>query len=216
MTELPKKWSYSAYSKHATCPRAYMHAYVERLPQPQHPKAERGIRIHKEAELYIIGEAALPPAEMQYFRDDLDALRQQGAAAEYEITLTRAWGPADDATRWLKCVIDAVTVYDDGSARVIDFKTGRPYPEHAAQMQLYPLALRSEIPEIGNITTELWYVDEKTKSVDVSVPQADDRLRKIWTARADKMLNDTEFRKTPGRHCNWCGFYVIKGGPCTG
>lgn len=209
-------WSYSAYSTYETCPRKYRYAYVERLPQPTSPAAERGKKIHAKGEQYLLGGLDTPPAEFGKFSDLMVDLRELGALPEYEIILDSSWASASKENRWLKSVIDAALIYEDNTALIIDYKTGREYPAHATQMQLYSLALRAAHPNIGDIETRLWYLDSGAESKDISTPAEDRRLQAIWTARANRMLSDSELKTSPGTHCNWCPFHTRKGGPCAG
>jgi ATP-dependent exoDNAse (exonuclease V) beta subunit len=54
--------------------------------------------------------------------------------------------------------IDCLVVHPDGSVRVLEFKTGLPRPEHAAQLGLYIEVVRNAFPGAA-VTGELVYPD---------------------------------------------------------
>jgi len=211
-----KGWSYSAYSTYNTCARKYLYAYIEKLPQPKHPAAERGVTTHKKGEDFLLGKIAECPPEFHKFKALMLDLRELEAQPELEIILDSGWSPAPKEQRWLKGVIDAAVIYEDNTGCIVDFKTGKQYPEHETQIQLYALMLRALHPEIGDIETRLWYLDQGHESKDISIAANDSHLRSIWSSRANKMLTDENFALNPGRHCYWCPFHVRKGGPCDG
>ena len=50
------RWSYSRLGTYESCPKKAYYSYVEKIPQEQHPAAQRGTRIHQLAEDYIVGK----------------------------------------------------------------------------------------------------------------------------------------------------------------
>ena len=56
--------------------------------------------------------------------------------------------------------IDCLVVHPDGSARVLEFKTGAPRPEHAHQLDIYLGAARHAFPG-ATVTGELVYPERR-------------------------------------------------------
>jgi len=223
-------WSFSRWSTYSDCPRRAKHAYLDRLPDPSGPAAERGTRIHEIAEHYVKGdsqavarEALEPP--LSDFADELDLLRAHDrSSVEGLWAFDAGWKPVgwfDGARVYCRVKVDAV-VFDEKksgkktlkTARVIDYKTGREWPKHALQVELYALAALKLFPELDAVSTELWYLDQGEIASSLFKASDEAGLMKKWASRVKPMLADTAFRPTPGRVCRWCNFSVERGGPC--
>ena len=61
----------------------------------------------------------------------------------YEVPITYA--PPDEAGGLVRAVVDCIVFAPDGSATVLEFKTGRPRPEHDAQAELYRRAVAAAL-----------------------------------------------------------------------
>ena len=61
------RWSYSRLGTYESCPKKAYYRYIEKIPEEQHPAAERGIKIHGLAEQYIKGELEEMPKELYLF-----------------------------------------------------------------------------------------------------------------------------------------------------
>jgi ATP-dependent helicase/nuclease subunit A len=72
-------------------------------------------------------------------RADVQALLAGGRCL-YEVPFSYA--PADRPGERIRGAIDCLVMADDGSATVVEFKTGAPRPEHEGQVELYVQALR--------------------------------------------------------------------------
>jgi RecB family exonuclease len=92
---------------------------------------------------------------------------------------------------------DRVDVADDGTLRVIDYKTGRPYeyrglsPEspddHGTHLQLavYGVAARARYgPPDGAVAAEYWFVTDRESLTAIGYPVTDDVLGKVGTTLA--------------------------------
>ena len=83
-------------------------------------------------------------------RDDVRALLESGARL-YEVPFS-LWlppGAGPDAGRppLLRGTIDCLVLTPDAAAVVVELKTGRPRPEHDAQLELYVTAARALFPD---------------------------------------------------------------------
>lgn len=215
--ERPTSWSYSAWSTYDTCPRKYYYHYIEKLPQPDTPALANGKRVHKLAEDYVAGRLNALPVELGKFVGPFEDLRALEAVPEREIILSSEWVPISNLSeKWLKCILDAAIVYPDGTADIVDYKTGRAYPTHSLQMQLYALALMSAEPGLKTVTTRLWYLDSGEETKDTMLAAASCALQSLWSKRAQIMLADVRFQSSPGRWCRWCPQHIDAGGPCRG
>jgi len=223
------KWSYSTYSSYEQCPKKVWFKQIEKEPEKGDRLAlDRGIAVHKICEDILRGDTSArvydptpgKPTKLPTWAVELDTLKAEDALPEEPISLRQDWTPtewfANDA--WLRGKVDAIA-----GNRIIDFKTGRAYPDHVYQADIY--ATMAFCVGAGNplapsaIQVEFWYFD-----VAADEPEAkkswtfyrDDNAQRIkaWEHKVTPMLNDTIFPTKPGRHCAWCGFAKSKGGPC--
>jgi hypothetical protein len=65
--------------------------------------------------------------------------------------------------RILRGTIDCLVCGADDSVTVVEFKTGRPRPEHRAQTDLYRLAAQALFPD-HRVVTQLLYASDVTRS----------------------------------------------------
>lgn len=72
----------------------------------------------------------------------------------YEVPFS--WAPPDRPGTIVRGRIDCVVMAADGRMTIVEFKTGRPQPEHATQVQLYRQALEQAAPG-RQVRTELFY-----------------------------------------------------------
>lgn len=219
-------WSYSRWSDYDRCPRLAKFKYIEKIKEPANAAMERGSAAHDTLAAYIRGdiprEVPNTPAAVPgwtYFADLLNQLRELEPLVEQEWGYTRTWGPTGWMGRdvWFRCKLDAALVYDDHTADVIDFKTGKPSPTHADQAELYALSVVHRYPHVQHVTVRFWYVDTDHKGAERVYRFEVDMLAELlerWTRRAERMLNDTLFVPKPGRHCSWCYQAKSKGGGC--
>jgi hypothetical protein len=71
-------------------------------------------------------------------RPDVQALLASGRCL-YEVPFSYA--PEDRPGECVRGAIDCLVLAEDGSATVVEFKTGAPRPEHERQVELYVQAL---------------------------------------------------------------------------
>lgn len=208
-------WSHSQYKSFATCPKKI--GYRRKgVYEPYNPAMARGNRIHKDAENYLNKVHKNVPATLANFKDELSALRRKKPVAEQEVAVDENWNPVSwkSSKAWLRYKVDAQYDRKDYTT-VIDFKTGRVYPEdHEEQLELYALgAVRTQGAK--RVIGEAWYFDQDHIQEYLDYPlDLFDEIEARWRKRAEKLLYAEDFPATPGRHCDWCGYSMQKGSPC--
>ncbi len=75
-------------------------------------------------------------------RPDVAALLEAG---DWHVEVPFSFAPPDRPDRVVRGVIDGVVISADGTATVVEFKTGAPRPEHDAQASLYAAALQAAL-----------------------------------------------------------------------
>jgi hypothetical protein len=227
---LPKgllmQWSYSQYSTYEQCPAKIKYQKIDRVPeQGDRAALERGIAVHAVLEDIVKGKKSIDalftdtpgkPTKLPTWKSEVITLLAEGAVAEGEYSFTQSWTPtqwfAPDA--WVRGKLDA-----QYGNTIIDYKTGKRYPEHVNQANLYAAFEFAKHPELTEINVEFWYVDQPREHPDakkVWMFKQEDQAQRInmWNHKVSAMMHDTIFPHRPGRHCAWCGFAKSKGGPC--
>lgn len=214
----PTRASYSAISTYDDCAAQYAFSYVQGLPWPSGVAATRGKRLHTASEMAIDKQIGLEllPREFKPFMQDYANMLQAGAISEEIWCTSREWGwvPFNDPATLMKAIIDLHWV-DGKVLEIIDVKSGRIYPEHVEQLQLYATMGMSLYPAVDKCRVRGMYLDEAKYDSEAVYPRTMlPFLQKFWTNKADRMLNDTEFLTTEGVHCNRCPYRKSLGGPC--
>lgn len=220
--EIP--WSISMLHVYENCPYQFKLKYIDRVPEPERPlpkgKTEhandRGSRIHTGCEEYVRGDTNLLVAEAaKHFEDDIEDLRmlyQQGRVMlEHDWCFDEEWLPSSRKERDSIFIVDfAVWVVPNEWLLIGDYKTGRPYPvKHMDQMQGYALAGFRKYPDLKQITTELWYLDQDDISSTTFKPRAANAIQNNMANRVRKMREDTEHK--PASHQYACRYCPYKG-----
>jgi hypothetical protein len=223
------KWSYSTWSSYEKCPRSVWFKQIQKVPEVGDRKAlDRGIAAHTNCENavitrdmnHLIQPVPGKPTKLHTWQDRfIDLIRDGTAQAEQPLALAKGWLKTGwfASNAWLRGKLDARKAW-----KVIDYKTGKVYPEHAFQADLYASMVIADTPpppEVEEIEVDFWYIDEDgtvDKSVVTRKFRVADQEQRIlaWEHRIAAMLNDDIFPARVGMHCNWCGFSGRKGGPC--
>ena len=217
--QLITSWSNSKYGTWEKCPAAYKYARIDKIPQPPSPHADRGVFIHSKGEQFLKGNIRGVPPEFKKFSDELRAMKKYKAIPEQKWAFSKGWKPCDwenHSIIWLRGITDA-HLYDEEERElvIVDFKTGRHYPSHKGQGELYSVMGLAMYPDLLSCTIEFWYLDSGdflTWTYDLAHVK---RLKTKWTRRASLMLAEKKFAPTPSENsCKWCSFKASKGGPC--
>jgi hypothetical protein len=201
-----KSWSYSQLSSYEQCPHAHMYKRIVKLPEPPSWHLTNGNYVHSLAENYLLGRIEELPKELSKFKNEFANLKSSGAIPEQALVLDSTWSliGGEEAWKhenaWLRLKIDA-TVGDDF---LIDFKTGKVYPDHVKQAKLYSNVKMMLDMHLDEVTVEFWYlnsgevVDFTFYRADLDVDIAD------WERRVSIMHNDETYIPTPHQWCRNC------------
>lgn len=214
-------WTYSSLQTFRECPQRYKFQYVDRLGTSTKSAAmERGNRLHKALEDYLLSGTPFGAdnAVLAAWKPALDNLRSLKAVAEEMWEFDEGWWPLESGkTLWHRSKLDA-HARKKTTALVVDYKSGRRYPEHRKQKEVYAIDTFAKFDGITDLTMEFWYLDEGSgHGIDRTEISRDDigRIAKRWRLAAGNCLTATKFEPYPGTACKYCAFAKSKGGPCT-
>lgn len=224
MTPQVTAWSYSRYSDYARCPLYFKLKHLERsLKDEGNAATNRGSAVHKEAEDYTLGRIKKMPDNLKNFKAEFAQLREMNTMVEQNWGFKSDWSwigrPGwfgDDV--WLRVKADAVVVYDDDTADLIDHKTGRKYGVNQEQVELFGASAFMRMPNLTLVTVRLWYLDidnpkENEETVDITAAEAI-TIRKDWDKRVKPMFADRKFAPKPNDKCRYCPASNANGGVC--
>jgi len=208
-----KSWSYSRLLDFESCPLKAKLKHVDRIADPRpSPAADRGTQIHTLAEEYLLGKIKSLPPELKKFSAEFEVMKGcPQLDLEQEWGFDHDWQPTSWKTAWGRIKADAVAIFPDNEAAVVDFKTGKKFGnevKHGEQLMLYALATFIMYPQIKTAHTELWYLDfDDLSDLTVSRDVAMKRYLRMFDKRARRMTEATEFPANPNIYsCKWCGF----------
>jgi CRISPR/Cas system-associated exonuclease Cas4 (RecB family) len=212
-------WSYSRWSDYETCPLMFKLKHIDRIKPPSSPQMQRGTDIHKEGEEFLKSKRKRKvPESYKHFADRMQELRELDPVVELQEGFTQDWKPTDWFAKntWLRIVCDVRVAYDDNTADIIDFKTGKKYDTNEHQMELFSTAPFMTMPDLEKVTTRLWYLDvPKDNEVIREYTRRDyEAIKRDWTKRVRPMFNDKRFAPKQNPKCRWCHFRKENGGPC--
>jgi len=208
-------WSYSRYGTWKKCPALlrFQNEALERPPIP--PAAQRGLDLHKAAELFILGETDELPDLLEYYRGFLVLLRTHEAVPELKLAVDSEWNALDfeDPNRWWRGVLDCV-LEGKSNITIFDWKTGQEYDDHRDQREIYAAAYHGS--NINDVPIKVMHVyfDKKLNTITEFRPDDIPEIRKRWENNVDMMFSDTRMAPNPGWHCRSCHFRRENGGPC--
>lgn len=219
-----KAWSFTRLRDYELCPLKAKFKHVDKLKEPGNKAMDRGLRIHKECELWLKSKKKSMPKSMELFATDFRELRRiSNLEVEQNWAFTTGWQEADwfDTTgnTWVRIKVDAAGIVKEKGKlvyRLIDYKTGKIRPEHEDQLDLYALA-GFHRQGVDLVRGELWYLDQSGDNVIELeyAPEEVNGLDKKWRARANRMTKDQKFVAKPSHsNCLYCHFKKAKGGPC--
>lgn len=215
-------WSISRLKDFERCPLyAYEVHVLRHRDQKPSPAAERGTRIHGEAEAYVKADRAprtLAP-ELAPHKARLQELRRATARfTELKFGLTSMWEPCGFSApeTWARGAYDVVALTAEG-VRVVDHKTGRRYPEHLDQLRFYAVAALAWQPKAPRVVAEAWYIDEPPSAPALRHELTRDCLvleMAHFEERAARMSTLRKIVATPNTRCRWCHLNKDNGGTC--
>lgn len=216
-------WSFSRWWDYSTCPYKAGLKHVMKIKEPGNAAMERGSDIGRLGEDYLNKKLKSAPAEFNEFKKPVTDLRALKAVPERQWAFNKLWQPVDWFAKnaWARIKIDAfafLTPKQD-TAKIIDFKTGKPKDHHQLQLGLYALGGFHTFAKLRKALTGLWYLDHpKQKDTNPAEEEYDRKemplIQKAWDKRLKPMFEDTTFKPKPGFHCRFCHFRKSNGGPC--
>ena len=215
--------SFSGMQTYDQCPSSFNRRYIlkEEVDQGKtggSPAMQRGSRIHKGCEDYLLDVGELPE-EAETFSMFFYALKhQRQARPEVRWAFDSEWNLVDfndkDAAQ-VRGILDIIHD-DDGTCYVTELKTGKKYQEHALQRSLYGLAGGLLYPECEIITVQTVYLD--SGEVVPTVFHADQLSTYQWTWQ--RLINKCQppqpYPQRPSWKCRFCDYHKDKGGKCNG
>jgi len=202
------------------CPRKYKHAYVDKLPriplEPDSP-AHRGSRIHDSIEQYLLGNTERLDSEIhEKWGEYMFKLRERGGIPEQKFGFKDEWDCCDfdDPEAMVRGLLDVVDISIPDTVSVLEWKTGKDYPEHAHQRSLYAVAASLLYPDKKFISVTNVYLDKDKFNREQFTAGSLDYMKKMWKDRFATVLADEAFIPMPQFLCRYCDFSKAKGGPC--
>lgn len=218
----PTRTSFSAINKHETCAASYKFSYIDHIDDPSGAAAQRGTRLHTAGELFLKGKLKPEALPVDYWRVKPIMLKLKEAKAKSEETwcVDRDWRkclPIDEDVMLVKAIIDIHYFEGKDILHVKDLKTGRIYDDHVDQLQLYGLMGLVHYPRAKEVRVSGIYIDQGREFHEATYPRTMmPYLKKHWTERALKVLQDELFTPNPSEdNCKYCNYNKLrKGGPC--
>ncbi len=184
---------------------------------------QRGSKVHEDLANYISGKTDVFPREVVDKRlwQEVTDLREAGAWVEQQWAFTKDWVPTEwfgyDA--WVRMVVDAMYMTEDGELHIIDWKTGRIRDHHEDQVSLYTIGGFAMFDTVDKIRVRLLYTDSGDEKPDDALVYARDdedhrAMLKFWQNRVKPMMTDKLFPARPGNYCRWCHYRANNNGPC--
>lgn len=214
-----RPWSYSRLKTWEECPKSYFYTYVERLEGSREagPAATRGTELHKQGELYLLGELKVYPPEFQKVAAHTMMLKAKNATPEQKLAVNDKWEPRnfDDPDVYLRAIIDII-YKEDGVVHVQDWKTGKIYDTHVDQLATYVAIAAAHHPDATEYRSRAVYIDQGIVAKPVHTPA--DRvkpLRIMLDGRIKNAEDDTIYPTRSGSQCRWCDYSKRHGGPCS-
>lgn len=232
---LVTSWSFSRWETYEQCPLRFKLKNIDKQREPSSPVLDRGTDIHKLAEDYVLSAKPLALPEYvdkarggnvispyQHFEKELKHLRDNKAYVEQDWGFRNdwSWNGRNDwfgSDVWFRAKADACVVYDDDTALLVDWKTGKKYEKNELQVQLFSLSALMRFPNVNEVDTRLWYVDapDGDNEIDATYYRKDvPALQKDWGKRIKPMFADQKFPPKPNAKCRFCHFRKENGGPC--
>ena len=211
------RWSLSKLETYEQCPAKFNYKYNLKLEEKQNEYAERGSRVHAELEGSIKGTNELT-GKLEFYHGFLQQLKRGSVpiVTEQELRLGPDWTPVSGAegTTWVIAYLDLIRV-DGETAHIWDWKTGKIYPKHESQKDLYSLMTFCTYPEVQSITFTHVYVDQGKNKQKEYTRAGHMPTKSDWAVRVAKMEGETQFIPNPSYLCRFCHFSSkFNNGPC--
>jgi hypothetical protein len=188
-------WSYSVLKNYETCPRRY-HAYnvARDVTEPESDAIKQGHAVHAAFKARVAEGAKLPLGMGMH-----EPMLAKLAAApgeihtEQKLGLSSAFAPTSFNGKgiWFRIVLDYANVRPDGTATVIDYKTGR-VAEDITQLELSAATLFAHDARIQRVKAALVFVSHE------QIEQAEfvrEQTTEIWSGILPRVRKVVEARQ---------------------
>lgn len=212
-------WSLTKVSTLEQCGAKYKFKYVDKIKEIAGEHAQRGTDIHATLESFIRTGSPRLEGKLEFYHGFLTQLRSHPVPLEPElrIALTKEWTVCpDDQEPWLIMFLDLFRRVEV-SASVWDWKTGKIYPKHDDQKELYALGVFCAHSDIEVVTATHVYVDLGQNRERIYSRAFDfERLKEKWGEKGKRLerLTEQDYIPRPQFLCRYCSYSKEKGGPC--
>ena len=225
--------SHSRMKTHEGCARKAKYKFIDRLKEPSNEAMERGLQKHKELEHWVNTMAGHAVHEdydgskirggiydtiREHYAQDLLGKRQAEhykVSAEMQVAFNREWEVCDwfGPQTWMRVVFDLVGISPCGNHIVLyDWKTGKIYPDHDEQADLYAVA--GYYMGAASVDVKFFYLDQNTvQPYNYDRDELESLVEKV-EARAKAVTSDRIYATNPSWRCQYCHFRAENGGPC--
>lgn len=218
-----KSASYSRLLDFEQCKLRAKMKFIDKIPEEKNEHADRGTKVHQDAEDFVRGKKKGLTHELRHFADEFAAMRSRfkegSVSLEGEWGFDNDWIPCEWKTARLRVKADAVVFMSKTHAVVIDYKTGRRFGnevKHGEQIQLYAISTFIRDPLLETVTVELWYLDLDELHGQTYTRAEALRYVQVYEKRITKMLSAKEFPANPSIFtCKWCPYGPSKGNQCS-
>lgn len=221
-----KAWSFSRWDMWHTCPLLFKLRHIDKLEEPTGEAMLNGRRVHNTLKDYLLlaPDQVRPTAQVEAAAQAAGkawSLVQEVAAFDNKVVeqqwgYTVNWAPTSwfGPATWFRSIIDVGVLYDDQTAEVVDWKTGKPRGTYDQEMELFAISVMARAPQVTHVTTRLAFTDFKSE-VFADFPRSDlYNLMRKWNAAVQPMFEDTTFLPRPNDKCKFCHFSRSNTGKC--
>ena len=98
---------------------------------------------------------------------------------------------------------------------VYEFKTGKVYPEHAEQVNLYGMAALLACPAAKEAVCQIIYIDRHQSGDELVLERGMmSSYQWLWDRRIKRATAPQQYPKRPSWRCKGCGYNKDNGGLC--
>lgn len=215
------QWSLSSLNLFERCKFAYKCRYILKVPDTRPPggPAQRGVDTHKIIEDHLLSGSPLTIELERQWGHAFRELKNFPIEVEHKIALTPYWEPTQWDQGWLRMVLDLKAKKPNGYT-VYDWKTGKEWPEHYEQKELYSIGIMAEHPETTHVKAVHVYLDLGKQTIREYHRDQLPARRAQWDSKAKKLYDyirmgdQGQWIPEPNYLCKWCAFSKGNKGPC--
>jgi CRISPR/Cas system-associated exonuclease Cas4 (RecB family) len=201
--------SYSSCKMFENCPRQYHEVRILRKFKSSETDATRyGTEVHKALELNVLDNTPVPEQFKQFEPYAESVKRMSGTVlCEQKMGLRRDFSPCDFFAPdvWFRGVPDVLAINDTGTARVLDWKTGKSsrYAD-TSQLELMAGMVFAHYPQVQKVKGALIFlVARDIVKADYTRAQFAEIMSK-WAGKAAAIEGATVWNPRKGPLCRFC------------